>query len=1155
MKIKSVSIRNIASIERADINFEKDLIDKVTGMPAPTFLISGDTGTGKSIILDAIAMALYKNTPRIDSPEDRKNNKFIDGNGNEVSLYNISQYTRIGISRNDECYSEVTFEGNDGKEYLARLELGLSRRNQRDENNNYKVQYSKPKWVVKVDNKEYSGDKEVEPIILNAVGLTFEQFSRMAMLAQGQFASFLTGGKAERETILEKLTNTQHFSTYGKAIGNLFRQAKREKDIKEAEYNTEKSHPLEPEDLEKYQQRLAQLETEEKAFIKQIEEIERKINLVAQWEQVNAEMTEATKKKTLLETEIQSDSYKAQEVLVKDWDNTTIERKRIADIHNSKSILKQAQAGEEIVKEKFLRLTADLKAREADVAMQNSKVEEENRWLDGQADRADIYENYGEIKQQIEHYQKQQAKLEGTVKNYKKVNEETDTLKQAVDSLKAKAEELKQKVDSYQKEIDLLTEERNSLNPEETKEKRDLIGKDIISLKNLQESINNHQNNLTKLASDKAEIERDEEALHVLESKSNNAYEAFEMARRSYEEANNRLTTMNASLEETLVDLRKRLTNEHEKRCPLCGQEIERIYTDEEFRGILTPIEKEKQKFNKARGEAEAQYNKAMENKNFATGALNAKKNHLEQFKKKVEEDTKRIHCETTKMGLPTNDLSAPSLLTDIATRIKDKESEEQTLLQGLRKITKLENKREQRRSEKAPFDKEKSDIDTRHTKAVHDFESNQKEITRLRGEIESLRAEIDDSTSVIERRVGSYYPDWKTSTGATLTKLYEDTTSYNTRKKAVEKLSHEMGTAQATIVALHLHHDQIHTEYPELKFTGTPQLYACRNITEEWTNLISRASSLKTEIRRAQADINKFDKELQAYYTQTGKDESYLISIRDREKEVKPARQHTENVINRLKTQTDTIELAKKKVRAIFQALGIAEGDNLPNRKELQTTKDENATQKDNIIAEKGGIIKILQDNDNNIEKLNKALQAKNEANAKYEKWHLLNRYFGDNKFRTLVQTHILRPLLGNANIYLKQITDRYELTCSEENEQLSILVHDLYNKGCIRSATILSGGERFMISLALSLALSSLHHQNMNVNILFIDEGFGTLDEKSLDSVMSTLEKLQEIAGQSGRRVGIISHREELNERIPTQIQVKRRGEGRSAIEIINP
>lgn len=82
--------------------------------------------------------------------------------------------------------------------------------------------------------------------------------------------------------------------------------------------------------------------------------------------------------------------------------------------------------------------------------------------------------------------------------------------------------------------------------------------------------------------------------------------------------------------------------------------------------------------------------------------------------------------------------------------------------------------------------------------------------------------------------------------------------------------------------------------------------------------------------------------------------------------------------------------------------------------------------------------------------------------------------------------------------------------------------------------------------------MALSSLNHPDMNVNILFIDEGFGTLDERNLDSVMSTLERLQEIAGESNRRVGIISHREELVEQIPVKIEVKRKGEGRSVVEV---
>lgn len=173
-------------------------------------------------------------------------------------------------------------------------------------------------------------------------------------------------------------------------------------------------------------------------------------------------------------------------------------------------------------------------------------------------------------------------------------------------------------------------------------------------------------------------------------------------------------------------------------------------------------------------------------------------------------------------------------------------------------------------------------------------------------------------------------------------------------------------------------------------------------------------------------------------------------------------------------------------------------------------------------------------------------------ERKQKEEEQVQLNARFGGTRFRTLVQSYILRPLQNNANNYLQRITDRYRLTCSEENEQLSILVHDRYHKDQVRSATVLSGGERFMISLALSLALSSFNRPDMKVNILFIDEGFGTLDEHSLDSVMSTLERLQEMARQSNRRVGIISHREELEERIPVQIRVEKRGEGRGCVTI---
>ena len=308
----------------------------------------------------------------------------------------------------------------------------------------------------------------------------------------------------------------------------------------------------------------------------------------------------------------------------------------------------------------------------------------------------------------------------------------------------------------------------------------------------------------------------------------------------------------------------------------------------------------------------------------------------------------------------------------------------------------------------------------------------------------------------------------------------------------------------------------------------------------------------MKSQIKNLSDSITECHKVLDIYYNTSGKTEEYLNSISERKDELEGARLLIKQTGEELKSHSDAIAAADEIIKESMQKLGVKSLDDLPIKEELTTRKNELNGLHDDIVGKMGSLKQQLEDNEKNIAKRNEAEKELLAANQVYAKWDILNNYFGGTRFRTLVQTYVLRPLLNNANIYLEKITDRYKLTCSEENDQLSILVHDLYNKGQVRSATILSGGERFMISLALSLALSSLNRPDMNVNILFIDEGFGTLDENNLNSVMSTLEKLQEIAGQSNRRVGIISHREELEERIPVKIMVKKHGEGRSIIEM---
>ena len=99
--------------------------------------------------------------------------------------------------------------------------------------------------------------------------------------------------------------------------------------------------------------------------------------------------------------------------------------------------------------------------------------------------------------------------------------------------------------------------------------------------------------------------------------------------------------------------------------------------------------------------------------------------------------------------------------------------------------------------------------------------------------------------------------------------------------------------------------------------------------------------------------------------------------------------------------------------------------------------------------------------------------------------------------------------------------------------------------------SVSTLSGGEYFLVSLSLALGLSSLDGRGMNVGTLFIDEGFGTLSDDYLNVVMNTLENLHQTGG---RKVGIISHVESLQERIPTQIRVRRQGNSASSVEVVS-
>ncbi|MDR2551162.1 MAG: AAA family ATPase [Desulfobulbus sp.] len=154
-------------------------------------------------------------------------------------------------------------------------------------------------------------------------------------------------------------------------------------------------------------------------------------------------------------------------------------------------------------------------------------------------------------------------------------------------------------------------------------------------------------------------------------------------------------------------------------------------------------------------------------------------------------------------------------------------------------------------------------------------------------------------------------------------------------------------------------------------------------------------------------------------------------------------------------------------------------------------------------------------------------------------ERWELLHLLIGSadgKKFRIFAQGLTFEVVISHANHQLRRMSDRY-LLLRDPREPLALQVIDNYQAGEIRSTRNLSGGESFLVSLALALGLSAMASHHVRVDSLFLDEGFGTLDEESLDTALQTLAELR----QDGKLIGIISHVPLLRERIDLRIRVQ--------------
>ena len=358
---------------------------------------------------------------------------------------------------------------------------------------------------------------------------------------------------------------------------------------------------------------------------------------------------------------------------------------------------------------------------------------------------------------------------------------------------------------------------------------------------------------------------------------------------------------------------------------------------------------------------------------------------------------------------------------------------------------------------------------------------------------------------------------------------------------------------------------------------------------------ILSELTSLASE--KSVAEKQRMDKYTgQDVSADANKIQNDYISARDLLKEYRAILHSKELDATAIKT---SVESAGNRIAAPLKALGygdisgaLSDVLNDEEYKQLTKTREQLSTEQTQITTTLGNLrselekLQIPPDNattlsalkddikqlENERDTLNKSLGALNTQLQKDKEMHVwkdrekkqleemtreatwwmhLGNLIGDatgNKYAKYAQNLSLRHLIQLANRRLRELNDRYILDVTDIEADLTII--DLYQGKTKRSVKTLSGGETFVVSLALALSLSDMASENVKLESLFIDEGFGTLDAEMLETAIETLEKLQ---SESGRTIGIISHVESLKERINTQIRVQKNGQGYSTLEIV--
>ncbi|WP_449556642.1 exonuclease subunit SbcC [Huaxiibacter chinensis] len=315
--------------------------------------------------------------------------------------------------------------------------------------------------------------------------------------------------------------------------------------------------------------------------------------------------------------------------------------------------------------------------------------------------------------------------------------------------------------------------------------------------------------------------------------------------------------------------------------------------------------------------------------------------------------------------------------------------------------------------------------------------------------------------------------------------------------------------------------------------------------IPDNWREIHNECVSLQSQLTTLQQQEsleNERMQQLQAQWAAAlntsvfSTDEAFLAAVLD------------EATLQRLEQLKQTLETRIQQTTALCEQATQQQSAHLQRRPEglesdaatLQAQLDSLGQRLRENTTRQGEIRQQLKQDSDNRQHQQSLMQQIEEASRQAEDWGYLNSLIGSStgdRFRKFAQGLTLDNLVWLANQQLNRLHGRYLLQ-RKASDALELEVVDTWQADAVRDTRTLSGGESFLVSLALALALSDLVSHKTRIDSLFLDEGFGTLDSETLDTALDALDALN----ATGKTIGVISHVEAMKERIPVQIKVKK-------------